>query len=53
MKKNSGPAIAFIAIGVTFLAIGSSGRRAFLVIGAAFIVIGLISLRRQRGSGSA
>jgi len=53
MTRRSAPGIVFIAVGVAFMAIGSSGRRAFLAIGAAFIVIGLVSLRRQRNGGSA
>jgi hypothetical protein len=48
MKATGAPGIAFIVIGVVFIAIGSSGQRAFLGIGAAFIVIGMLSLVRQR-----
>jgi drug/metabolite transporter (DMT)-like permease len=48
MKPTGAPGIAFIVIGVVFIAIGSSGQRAFLGIGAAFIVIGMVSLVRQR-----
>ncbi len=48
MKATGAPGIAFIVIGVVFIAIGSSGQRAFLGIGAAFIVIGMVSLVRQR-----
>jgi hypothetical protein len=40
--------MAFIVIGVVFIAIGSSGQRAFLAIGAAFIILGMVSLVRQR-----
>ena len=48
MKTTSAPGIAFLVLGVVFIAIGSSGQRAFLGLGAAFAVIGLISLIRQR-----
>jgi hypothetical protein len=48
MQVTGAPGIAFIVLGVVFIAIGSSGQRAFLGIGAAFAVIGLISLIRQR-----
>ncbi len=37
----------FIAIGIAFLAIGFSTRRAFMVIGAAFLILGIITLRRM------
>jgi membrane-bound ClpP family serine protease len=51
--KTGAPGIAFIVLGVVFIAIGSSGQRAFLGIGAAFIVIGTVSLvRRRRANGS-
>jgi hypothetical protein len=40
--------MVFIVLGVVFIAIGSSGQRAFLGVGAAFLVIGLVSLARQR-----
>jgi hypothetical protein len=36
----------FVAIGIAFLAIGISGRKAFLAIGLAFLVIGFLTLRR-------
>jgi hypothetical protein len=42
------PGAVFIALGVVFIAVGSSGQRAFLGVGAAFLVIGLVSLMRQR-----
>jgi drug/metabolite transporter (DMT)-like permease len=48
MKATGAPGIAFIVLGVVFIAIGSSGQRAFLGIGAAFIVIGMVSLVRKR-----
>jgi hypothetical protein len=41
------PGVAFIALGVVFIAIGSSGRRAFIAIGVAFIAVGVAILVRQ------
>ena len=51
MKGTATPGIVFIVLGVVFIAIGSSGQRAFLGVGAAFAVIGLVSLIRQRRAG--
>ena len=48
MNRPGAPGIAFIVIGVVFIAIGSSGQRAFIGVGAAFAVIGLVFLIRQR-----
>jgi hypothetical protein len=48
MKRSGAPGIALIVIGVVFIAIGSSGQRAFIGLGAAFAVIGLVYLLRQR-----
>jgi hypothetical protein len=48
MKRPVASGISFIVLGVVFIAIGSSGQRAFLGIGAAFLVIGFVSLARQR-----
>jgi LPXTG-motif cell wall-anchored protein len=41
--------IVFFAVGIAFLAIGSSGQRAFLAIGIAFLVLGLVTFARRRG----
>jgi hypothetical protein len=46
MKRIARIGYPFIAIGVAFIAIGASGRRAFLAIGAAFLVLGFITLKR-------
>ncbi len=51
MKGTATPGIVFIVLGVVFIAVGSSGQRAFLAVGAAFAVIGLVSLIRQRREG--
>jgi membrane-bound ClpP family serine protease len=48
VKPSGAPGIALIVIGVVFIAIGSSGQRAFVGLGAAFAVIGLVLLLRQR-----
>jgi hypothetical protein len=46
------PGAVFLAIGVVFLAVGSSGQRgAFIAVGAAFIAIGVALLVRQRRGG--
>jgi hypothetical protein len=45
------PGIAFLTIGLAFIAIGASGQRAFLGIGAAFLAIGLVWLVRQKRAG--
>jgi hypothetical protein len=39
----------FIAIGIAFMAIGFSGRRAFVAIGLAFLMLGVLMLRRRSG----
>jgi len=41
----------FLIIGIAFLAIGASGRRAFVAIGAAFLAIGVALLVRQKSTG--
>jgi hypothetical protein len=46
MKRT--PGMAFLIIGVAFLALGASGRRAFLGIGVAFFAIGVAFLARER-----
>jgi len=53
MKYRGAQGLVFIVLGVVFIAMGSSGRRAFLVVGAALAVIGLASLVRQRRGRSA
>ncbi len=46
------PGAVLLAIGVVFLAVGSSGQRgAFIAVGAAFIAIGVALLVRQRRAG--
>jgi membrane-bound ClpP family serine protease len=52
--KHYGPmGIALFVVGVVFLVVGSSGKRAFLGVGAALIVFGLIFMLRQRRGGPA
>jgi len=48
MKSQAAPGVVFIVLGTVFIAIGSSGQRAFLGIGAAFLVIGFVYVFRQR-----
>jgi len=45
------PGAVFLTIGVVFLAVGSSGQRAFIAVGAAFIAVGVALLVRQRRAG--
>jgi hypothetical protein len=52
MTRLSKRAIPFVALGVTFLAVGASGpgRRAFVALGVVFIALGVaLTLRRKRG----
>ena len=51
MSKSTSGGAAFVVVGVVFIAIGSSGQRAFLPIGLAFVVIGFMFIARQRRSG--
>ena len=45
MRRRAG--YPFIAMGISFMVIGFSGRRAFIGIGAAFLVLGFVTLRRR------
>jgi len=42
--RSRTPGAVFLAIGVVFVAVGSSGQRAFLGVGAAFIALGIVFL---------
>jgi hypothetical protein len=42
------PGIAFLILGVAFLALGVSGQGNFVGIGVAFLVIGVVFLLRQK-----
>jgi hypothetical protein len=46
MRKGTG--LPFLIIGLAFLALGASGRRAFLAIGLAFLALGIVFMVRQR-----
>jgi len=48
MSSSTAGGSAFVVVGVVFIAIGSSGQRAFMAIGAAFVVIGFIFIARRR-----
>jgi hypothetical protein len=52
MRRQGRIGIPFLTIGIAFLAIGLSGRKAFLVIGIAFLAIGFVLLVRARRLGS-
>jgi hypothetical protein len=47
---NSNQGSLFFAVGIVFIAVGATGRPAFVGLGAAFIVIGagLMARRRNR-----
>ena len=48
-KKKRPPAlVAFLPIGIAFIAIGMGGNSAFIPIGCAFIVIGIAGVARHR-----
>ncbi len=47
MSKIGRVGYPFIAMGITFVAIGFSGRKPFLVIGLTFLVIGFVLLTRK------
>jgi hypothetical protein len=51
MNRATAGGAAFLAVGVAFIAIGSSGQRAFIPIGAAFVFIGVMFIVRRRRSG--
>ncbi|HEV8367190.1 MAG TPA: hypothetical protein VGQ39_04495 [Pyrinomonadaceae bacterium] len=37
----------FIALGITFVAIGFAGQRTFVAIGVVFLVLGILALSRK------
>ena len=47
MKKIGSVGYPFIAIGIAFVAIGFSGRKALFVIGLTFLIIGFVLLRSR------
>jgi len=49
MKRSTAGGLAFVAAGIAFIALGSSGQRAYLAIGLAFVLIGFVFFVRQRG----
>jgi membrane protein implicated in regulation of membrane protease activity len=51
MNRPTTPGVVFIALGVVFIAVGSSGQRALLGVGFAFLVVGLVYVIRQRRAG--
>lgn len=50
-KKRPAALVAFLPIGIAFIAIGMSGSSAFIPIGCAFIVIGVAGIARSRKAG--
>lgn len=51
MATRRGAGVPFLVIGLAFLILGASGRRAFLAIGLAFLVLGIVFLMRQPRAG--
>lgn len=47
MPKRA-PGIAFLAIGIAFLVLGTTGRPAFVALGIVFLVLGFVQLVRRR-----
>ena len=47
-KKRPPALVAFLPIGIAFIAIGMSGSSAFIPIGCAFLVIGIAGIARNR-----
>jgi hypothetical protein len=50
MAIRRGVGIPFLAIALAFLALGLTGRRAFLAIGLAFLVLAFVFMARARRS---
>jgi len=50
MNSSIAGGLAFVAVGVVFIALGSSGQRAYLPIGVTFALIGVFFIVRQRRS---
>jgi hypothetical protein len=48
MARLARAATPFIVIGIAFLALGMSGRRAFLYVGVVFMIVGILRARRAR-----
>ncbi|MGI9165247.1 MAG: hypothetical protein ACR2G5_02475 [Pyrinomonadaceae bacterium] len=48
-RKMPKQSIAFLAIGLAFIASGLSGQKAFIAIGIVFLVLALLRIRRKRG----
>jgi len=44
--------IPFLVVGIVFLTLGATGRRAFVAVGIVFIVLGIALLARQRGTST-
>jgi len=42
--RSRTPGAVFLTIGTVFLAVGSSGQRAFLAVGSTFMALGLVLL---------
>ena len=48
MARLARAATRFIVIGITFLALGMTVRRAFLYVGVVFMIIGILAIKGKR-----
>jgi LPXTG-motif cell wall-anchored protein len=39
---------AFLALAITFIAIGATGQRTFIYVGIVFLVLALVMMRKRR-----
>ncbi len=49
--RTAASGVAFVAVGIAFMAIGAGGQRAFLALGAVFLVLGLAAYAKSHRSG--
>lgn len=49
MRATTGPWLAFLAIGVAFIAIGITTNRVYLGVGVVFLVLGAALRGRSKG----
>jgi hypothetical protein len=47
MSDRTRAAVPFLAIGIAFLALGATGRRAFFALGLVFLVLGILGAVRR------
>ena len=53
MASSQKPGIAFLVIGVVFIAVGASGPHALLAVGVVFMAVGAaLTARARKASGT-